>query len=98
MKKVHMFLLALILVMIIFLTSCARFGNYKIMEIDTEGNVGKISYITLRYLNTLNQSAGDVPVKIEFFDESQNEWKEVSDILTGQEIFKTDELGNIHFS
>jgi len=98
MKKVHMFLLALILVMIVFLTSCAKLGNYKILGIDVVGNVGKISYITLRYLNPLNQSVSDVPVKVELFDETQNEWKEVSDALTGQKIFQTDEMGNITFS
>jgi len=97
-KNFYILSIPLIFVTIVLLTSCAKFGSYSILSIDNDGRVGVISYVKLRYLNPLNQPVRNSLVRLEIFDEKYNEWKDFVDVLNGNQIFQTDENGDLVFS
>jgi len=98
MKLLKIIFFSLLVLIVLIFTSCTKFDGYKIMEIDFSGNSGRVSYVDLRYINPLNQYSKNVKLKIEFFDENYNGWRVLTDFLTGQDIFLTDEYGHVSFS
>lgn len=97
-KTSYLFFVSVFSLVAVLLTSCARFGDYSILNVDGEGRVGIISYARLRYLNPLRQPVKDALVKLEIFDEEHNEWKNFKDALNGNQTFRTDENGDITFA
>lgn len=98
MKLSKMVFFSLLISMVLLFSACAKLDRYKIMEIDVSGNSGRVSYIDLRYVNPLNQYSKNTRLRIELFDENYSSWKAVTDFVTGQNVFTTDEYGHMSFS
>ena len=98
MKKFSIFLISLLVCLfMIILSSCAGTSGttqkpYFVADDETH-TVGKISYITVRYVDSQGHPIQGAQVKIQWYNAQTQSWVDVEDIVSGNSVFTTDANG-----